>query len=250
MTLRYIFLLFLFAFELDAQRVDVAASANLAYVLPQLKEQFVRYHPLASIRIVYGGSGKLAAQIERGAPYDLFLSADTFYVDRLFKKKKTLQKPRVYAQGALVMLSQKGCDCSKGLSILKQKQIEKIAIANPKTAPYGKAAKEALQRSGIYKSIKHKLVYAESISQALVYTLKATDIGFIAKSALFTPSLYRLQKRRNWMEVNATLYNPIQQGGALLVHAKNNKDARAFYEFLFSKEAKVIFEKFGYKVSR
>ncbi len=250
MIIRYFFLILFFCFDLLASRVSVASAANLMYVLPELKTKFMQTHPSARLRFTISGSGKLATQIERGAPYDIFLSANTAYVQRLYNDNKTLKKPKVYAKGALVLLSSKERDFTKGLRLLTSKEITKIAIANPKTAPYGKASVEALKNGALYDSVKDKFVFAESISQTLLYTLKAADIGLVAKSALYAHSLRRLKKNKNWKEIEAKLYTPIKQGAALLLPAKENKDAKDFYEFLFSDEAKTIFEKFGYKVER
>ena len=246
MMIRLLFIHLLFIMTLFASQVRIAAAANLSYVLPELKAEFLRTHPQAQLSFTIGGSGKLAIQIERGAGYDLFLSANTTYVERLHKEGKTLQKPRVYVQGALVMLSRQKRDFSRGIYLLTHPAITKIAIANPKTAPYGKASLEALQKSGIYDKVRSKIVYAESISQTLLYTLKAADIGVVAKSALYAPALKYLKKGANWVEVPANLYTPIAQGAALLRHAKGNEDAKAFYAFLFSDAAKNIFKRYGY----
>ena len=248
MNILYLFVLFLLSGSVYASHINVAAAANLSYALPDLKAKFVQLHPSAEIRFTIGGSGKLAIQIERGAGYDLFLCANTDYVQRLFKEGKTLQQPKIYAQGALVLLSAKKRDFSKGMQLLQESDIEKIAIANPKTAPYGKASLEALQKSALYDMVKQKIVYAESISQTLIYTLRAADIGMVAKSALYAKKLRHFKKGINWIDVPAELYTPISQGGALLVHAKGNEDAKAFYDFLFSDTAKAIFRKYGYRV--
>lgn len=248
MLIRLFLLQLLFVTALFAAKINVAAAANLVYALPKLKSSFLQKHPGSDIRFTIGGSGKLAIQIERGAGYDVFLSANTAYVQRLYQKGKTLQKPKVYAQGALVLLSAKKRDFSKGMELLSESSIEKIAIANPKTAPYGKASVEALKRSGIYDAVKPKIVYAESISQTLIYTLRAADIGLVAKSALYSPKLQHFKKGINWIDVPDELYTPIAQGAALLSHAEGREDAKAFYEFLFSDTARKIFKKYGYKL--
>lgn len=251
MLSRYLFFLvfFLTPYLLSASVVNIAAAANLSYLIPELKTAFMQTHPNAELRFTIGGSGKLAIQIERGAGYDLFLSADTNYPLKLYRKGNTLEKPKVYAKGALVLLSAKKRDFSRGMHLLTQSAIKRIAIANPKTAPYGKASLQALKQSGIYEAIKQKIVYAESISQTLVYTLRAADIGIVAKSSLFAPSLHNLKKGENWEDVGTDLYSPISQSAALLRHAKGNEDAKAFYNFLFGSVAQTIFKKYGYKVS-
>ncbi len=248
MFIRLVLLQFLFLSALFASPINIAVAANLAYVLPKLKAEFLKSYPSSQLHITIGGSGKLAIQIERGAGYDLFLSANTEYVTRLYREGKTLKKPKVYAQGALVLLSRKKRDFSKGMKILTQSDIKKVALANPKTAPYGKASVEALKKSGIYEIVEPKIVYAESVSQTLVYTLRATDMGFVAKSALFAPNMKRFQKGTNWIDVPDKLYTPISQAAALLLHAKGNEEAEAFYDFLFGHKAKEIFQAYGYKV--
>jgi len=135
---------------------------------------------------------------------------------------------------------------SKGLSVLKSDKIKKIAVANPLTAPYGVAAKEALQNAKIYALVKPKLIYGESIGQALTYTITAADIGLVAKSTLFSKKLSRFKEGKNWIDVDKTLYKPTKQGIVLLKNAKNSAIAKEFYNYLLSKRAKEIFKKFGY----
>ena len=112
--------------------------------------------------------------------------------------------------------------------------IKKIAIANPKSAPYGKASVEAMKRGGVYDDIKSKFVYAESISQTVTYATKATDLGFIAKSSLFSSKMAHLKKGVNWIEVDPKLYTPIDQGVVLSKHGEKSAEASAFYAFIFA----------------
>ena len=137
---------------------------------------------------------------------------------------------------------------SQGIDSLSNAKIKKIAIANPKTAPYGIATLEALKNAKLYQANKSKLVYGESISQTVTYAMKATDFGFIAKSALYSPQMSHLKKDRHWVEINSKLYTPIDQGIVILKRAKANQEVKAFYDFIRSPQAKVIFEKFGYLV--
>ena len=132
------------------------------------------------------------------------------------------------------------------MELLKSDSIKKIAVANPKTAPYGIATKEALKNAKVYDVIKSKFVFGESISQTVTYAVKATDLGFIAKSSLFSPQMAHFKKGENWADVNPKLYTPIDQGIVLLKHGENSVEASAFYAFIFSKKAEEIFKKFGY----
>jgi len=174
------------------------------------------------------------------------MSANMKYPEALYRDKVAITKPIVYAEGSLVMLSIKEQDFSKGLNLLLDKKIRTVAIANPKTAPYGIVSREALQNAKIYETIKSKFVYGESISQTVAYTNTAADIGLIAKSALYSSKMARYKKGVNWMEVNAKYYTPIEQGLVLLKDAKNSSEAKAFYDFLQSERAKNIFKDFGY----
>lgn len=243
------FLLFmLLSTSLYAGKIRVAISANVSYAIDDLKKEFNKLYPNTKVEVILGGTGKLVAQIKHKAPYDILLSANMEYPKSLYETGEAITRPIVYAQGSLVYLSNKEIDLSKGISILESKNIKKIAIANPKTAPYGEASIEALKSANIYEKVKSKLVYGESISQTVIYSIRATDIGIIAKSALFSPKLSHLKKGKNWIDVDSKLYTPIDQGVILLKHGKNNLEASAFYTFLLGQKAKSIFEKFGYRV--
>ena len=237
-----------FAVFASAGNVRVATAANMSFALPELIKAFTQHHPQTHIAMQVGGSGKLRAQIENGAPFDLFLSANTAYPEALAAKGLSLGKPVVYAKGALALLSLKGAPLSTDLSTLTDARYGRIAVANPVTAPYGVAAVEALKHAGVYEKVKPKLIYGESISQTVIYTLKAADGGIIAKSALFSPKLSRFKEGREWVAVDRSLYTPIAQGMVLLQHAQHNADAKAFFEFLQSDEAKAILKRYGYEV--
>jgi molybdate transport system substrate-binding protein len=231
----------LLSLSLFASKINIAVAANVSYAIPELMNEFNKTNPM-KIRTIIGSSGKLTAQISNGAPFDIFLSANMKYPNFLYNKKLTITKPIVYAKGSLVLFSHKQKDFSEGLSLLKN--TKKIAIANPKTAPYGKASIEALKNAKLYKDIKHKFVYGESISQTLAYTQKATDIGIIAKSSLYSSKMKRYKKDINYMDINSKLYTPIAQG-VVLINAK----AKDFYEFILSAKAKEIFKKYGYIIN-
>jgi len=233
---------------LQASTINIAVAANVSYAIEDLKKEFKKEYLKTKINVILGSSGKLTAQIKNGAPYMLFMSANMKYPGALYKDKIAITKPVVYAEGSLVMLSVKQQDFSKGLSLLLDEKIKIVAIANPKTAPYGIVSREALKNAKIYEKLKRKFVYGESISQTVAYTNTAADIGLIAKSALYSSKMSRYKKGVNWIEVDSKYYTPIEQGLVLLKDAKNSSEARAFYDFLQSKKAKKIFEDFGYIV--
>ncbi len=233
---------------LFAQNVRIAAAANMGYALPKIIEAFKVMHPDSSIDVAIGGSGKLRTQIENGAPFDLFLSANTAYPEALFQKGIGVKPPVVYALGELVLFSKDGLNLDEGLSVLVGEKIERIAIANPKTAPYGKAAKEALQKSGLWEHVASKIVYGESISQTVIYTMRMVDVGIIARSALFSGKLKPYMKHATYQPVDADTYEPIAQGMLLLHTPKENPDATALYDFLQTAQARKILQAYGYRI--
>jgi len=248
MKIKILLLLIALISSLNAQNIKVAVAANLSYAMKPLTQAFHQLHPDIKVDTIIGGTGKLFAQIQHHAPFDLLLSANMLYPEKLYQSGDAITRPIVYAQGSLVLLSTKDLDLSQGLNLLKDPSIKKIAIANPKTAPYGIATIQALKHTNIYDTIKSKFVYGESISQTLTYATRVADIGFIAKSALFAPAMKRYQKGTHWVDIDPKLYSPIDQGIVLLRHAKRSKEASAFYAFMLSRQAKVILESFGYRV--
>jgi molybdate transport system substrate-binding protein len=232
--------------SLYGEKINIAVAANVSYAIDDLIKEFNKTNPDTEVQVTLGSSGKLTAQIKNGAPYDLFMAANMKYPEALAKDEIAITKPIVYAQGSLAILSAKKIDFSKGLDLLKEDKIKKIAIANPKTAPYGKATVEALKNANI--DVSKKFVYGESISQTVSYAITAADLGFIAKSSLYSSKMKKFEKNSNWVDVDPKLYTPINQGIVILSKAKSSKDTKAFYDFILGEKAKKIFKEFGYLV--
>ena len=238
-----------------AGEITVAAAANVTYALNKLVKEFNKTNPDTKVQIILGSSGKLVSQIENGAPFDIFMSADMKFPQALFDKKITKTTPVIYAQGALAMLSAKELDYSRGINIVNDSSISKIAIANPKTAPYGAAAVEAIKNAKI-TGIENKFVFAESISQAVTYATTAADIGFVAKSSLYEDSMSGYKENKHWITVDPKLYSAIEQGIVIIDHSNNlvglindnkkEEEIKAFYDFILSDRAKKIFTDYGY----
>ena len=247
MKLKLLFIL-LFSTYSMAGSIQIAVAANVSYAIDDLKKAFNKIHPDTKVQVVLGSSGKLAAQIKHGAPYQLFMSANMKYPEALYKDKVAVTAPVVYSQGTLAYLSHKPQDFSKGMALLKGENIKRIAVANPKTAPYGKAAVEAMKSASVYEEVKNKFVFAESISQTVSYTVTATDIGLIAKSSLYSPKMKQYKENINWKEVDSKLYTPIQQGIVILKKGEENSEVKAFYDFILSQNAQKILKDFGYLV--
>ncbi|MGB5868202.1 MAG: molybdate ABC transporter substrate-binding protein [Arcobacteraceae bacterium] len=231
-----------------AGTINVAVAANVSYAIDDLKKEFHTISPDTTVNITLGSSGKLTAQIKNGAPYQIFMAANMKYPKALYEDKIAITKPIVYAQGSLAYLSSKQQDFSKGIKLVENASISKIAIANPKTAPYGKAAVEAMKNGGVYDNVVSKYVYAESISQTVTYAITATDIGFIAKSSLYSPKMAQYKEGINWADVDPKLYTPIKQGIVLLKNGESNSEAKAFYKYILSTKAKKILSSYGYLV--
>lgn len=239
--MKILLLLLTFIVSSFSASLNIAAAANTAYVLEEIKREFIKLHPDAKINISLGSSGKLVAQIKNGAPFDLFFSANMDFAQILYNDKFAINAPQIYASGKVAILSIRGH--KPDLNSLKDDKIKTIIIANPKTAPYGAATLEILQKVGIYKDIKHKIIKTNSIGDALNQTIKAGDIGFVAASSLMAK---QMQRYNNYLILDNSLHTSIDQGMVILAHGKDNQLAKAFYDFILSKTAQDIFAKFGY----
>lgn len=230
---------------LNAANIRVAAAANIGYVLEELKDEFLKTHPNDNLDVVLASSGKLNAQIKSGANYAVFMAANIKFAQDLYDNGFASFPAEVYTKGILVMFSKEKRDLAKGLELLKDKNIHKIAVANTKTAPYGIASLEAFNKTGVYKDIEDKIVQADSISGVLPYALSAAEIGFIPKSALSGKAEYK--QGENFIEVDRALYTPLNQAMVLLKTHKDDALANDFYKFIKSDVAKAIFQKHGYE---
>jgi molybdate transport system substrate-binding protein len=227
------------------QPLIVATAANMQFAMKAIVHQFSRETGV-SCKVIISSSGKLTAQIKSGAPYDVFVSADMKYPETLYKDGFGVAPPQVYAYGKLVLWSLKKQDTLSLQELAKQK-IKHIALANPKTAPYGVAAVDVLKNAGLYKKVENKLVYGESIAQTNQFIMSGTaDIGFTAQSVVMAPEV---KGKGTWMAINPDLYKPIAQGILILKKGKKyNKDANKLVDFIFAKGGRVMLEKYGYNV--
>ncbi|WP_233496643.1 molybdate ABC transporter substrate-binding protein [Mucilaginibacter hurinus] len=249
MNCKNLSIVFLFFFHLGnipafAQNLRIAAAANLQALMLALKADFKK-HTGITAEIITGSSGKLVAQISNGAPYDVFLSADMQYPETLHARGFTTGKPVVYAMGTLIICTSKKQMLDKWQQILSNPETKKIAIANPATAPYGKAAGQVLNKIAAFAAVKSKVVYGESVAQVNTYlTTGVADIGFTAKSVIYdTGNTNTL----SWQEINPQTYQPIKQGIVILKHGAGNPAAKKFYHYLLGHSAKHIFKNYGYK---
>ncbi|MEW6562788.1 MAG: molybdate ABC transporter substrate-binding protein [Pseudomonadota bacterium] len=231
--------------QLLAAPLTVAVAANVKYAFDDLQAAFAKESGV-EIRPVFSSAGKIVSQIEGGAPFDVFLSADMEYPEKLYAQKLAVTKPQVYAYGTLVLWTLKLLDLGKGLSVLTDDGVVKVALPNPRVAPYGRAAIQALTAQKLFPAVEPKLVYGESITQATQYIDSgAADIGFTAKSVVIAPEMHG---RGRWVELPKDSYEPIAQGVVILKHGAETQfeAARRFVHFLTSPKAREIFRQYGY----
>jgi molybdate transport system substrate-binding protein len=238
-----------FAIPLSAQAgITMAIAANMQPVMERMKPM-IEKEVGVKLDIIPGSSGKLSAQVAEGAPFDIFVSADMKYAEDLFAKGFAIAHARQYARGVLVLwTANKDLRPSADLSWLLAGNIKKIAIANAATAPYGRAAEEALRYYKLYDKLKEKLVYGESIGQTQQFIASGSaDIGFIARSQAVAGEM---NGKGKFVEVDSKAYSPINQGAVILKHGMANNAAavRKVYEFLYSDKAKALFKEYGYIV--
>lgn len=225
--------------------VRIATAANMQFAMEQLTSTFTK-NTGVFCEVVVSSSGKLFAQIREGAPYDLFVSADLKYPNELHKNKLTRSVPKVYAYGQLVLWTMTDT-LPLSLDQLTLNQIKHIAIANPKTAPYGRAAKEVLKHHSLAAAVNDKLVYGESIAQTNQFIISgAAEVGFTSRSVVVSEEM---KGKGKWVAINNHDYSPIKQGVVILNNRKiENPGVQKFYDFLFSEEGKNILQNFGYSV--
>lgn len=228
-----------------AQSTFVVVAANMKDAFTEINVQFQKEHK-ADLKIIFGSSGNFASQIIHGAPFHLFISADEQYPLELFKKGKTIDEGKVYAIGKLALIINQ----SKGASTNESKddlislinRANKIALAKPELAPYGKASMEYLKASHLWDIAKDKIVYADNIAMAAMFvSTGSADMGFTALSIAKSPAI---QKSTHSLVLNTSLYQPIKQRMVLIKNP--TKDAVALYNFMQSPIAKEILRQYGY----
>lgn len=227
-----------------AQRIKVAAAANLQSVVKALGADFKQKTGI-TIEPILGASGNLTTQIKSGAPFDVFLSADMNFPETLFKEGFGVKKPVAYARGSLIICSRQDIGFENWERVLLTPRINKIAIANAAIAPYGKAANEVLKMKGILDDVQPKIVTGESISQVNTYiTTGVADVGFTTQALVKDPNN---KIKLYWQVIDPKSYAPIEQGMVILKHGAANPDAQKFYDYMMSAAAKKILEDFGYR---
>jgi molybdate transport system substrate-binding protein len=238
--------LLLLSLGLQAQTVKVTAAADLRYAMDEIAQLYMRTNQGSKIEVVYGSSGNAYTQISNGAPFDVYFSADIMYPQKLKEAGLTIAEPKMYAIGRLVLWSST-LDVSKGMDILKTPKI-KIATANPEHAPYGQRAVEALKHYKLYAQVEKQLRFGENISQAAQFCLTGNaDAGLLALSLVLSPTM---SNKGKYFLIPETAHRPLEQGFVLLKRAEGNKTAFDFCKFIETREARGIFEKYGFTLPK
>lgn len=230
----------------QAQPLSVAAAADLQAVLPLVVGPFER-ETGQTVRITFGSSGNFYAQIQNGAPFDVFLSADLDYPTRLVEAGLAARETlREYAAGRLVLWSRRdrGLDLTRGLEALADAHVRRVSIANPAHAPYGRAAVEALRRAGLYERVSGKLVMGENVSQAAQFAQSGNaDAGLFALSIALTPAVQAVGAH---VDIPSALYAPIRQGGVVINASRQRPLAERFLGRLVQPDAARLLARFGF----
>ncbi|MFL6300404.1 MAG: molybdate ABC transporter substrate-binding protein [Terriglobales bacterium] len=231
-----------------ADELNVAAASDLNFAMTELAAKYEKQTG-TTVKVTFGSSGNFFTQIQNGAPFDMFFAADIDYPKKL--EAAGLGEPGTlyqYATGKIVMWvpATSKLDVSKGLALLLEPAVRKISIANPKHAPYGRAAVAAMTQQGIYDKLIDKLVFGENISQATQFVESGNaDVGIIALSLAMAPAM---ADKGRYFEIPHDMYPPLDQG-AIVIKASQKKDqAKQFLAYLKNPESVALMQRYGFKL--
>jgi molybdate transport system substrate-binding protein len=240
----------LLALPAAAEQLLVAAASDLSYCIDELAAAFRKESPDTDLKVSLGASGNFYAQIRNGAPHEVFLSADMEYPAQLAKlgaADGATLTPYAVGRLALWTLDPK-LDPAQGLALLRDPRVQRVAIANPDTAPYGRAAKAALVRDGLLDAVTPKLVIGENIAQTAQFVQSGNaQAGIVSYSALRSPKLAGVG--RHYLVPEAGMA-PIEQGAIVTRAGAANPQALRFVRFLGTPAARAIFERHGFGLPR
>lgn len=226
------------------QPVRIAAAADLRFALDDILELYRADHPERSIEVIYGSSGRFRAQIVNGAPFDLYFSADIAYPRALAEAGLAATEVVPYALGRIVLWSSTAEASELTLADLQQPEFRRIAIANPRHAPYGARAKEALESAGLWQSLEPKLVFGENIAQTMQLVQSgAAEVGIIALSLVLSPAVL---EQGGYSLIDDALHQPLEQGFIVTARATENETAHHFARYIVQNESRSIFRAYGF----
>ena len=227
-----------------AGEIAIAAAADLKFALEEIVATFRQTHPGEKLQTIYGSSGKFHTQIQQGAPYDLYFSADIAYPQTLAREGFAASAVKPYAFGRIVLWSASRDASRMTLADLADPSIRKIAIANPRHAPYGKRAEEALRASGIWQKVESRLVMGENIAQTAQYVQSGNaDVGIIALSLALNQEL---ASTGGYTLIPESLHQPLTQGFIVTRRAAGNPLAQQFADYMAGPAARSIMTRWGF----
>lgn len=227
-----------------AEKITIAAAADLKFAMDEIVALFKQAHPGDEVQVIYGSSGKFHAQIRNNAPYDLYFSADVHYAQSLVDAGFAASGVRPYALGRIVLWSADRDASQMTLESLADPKIARIAIANPRHAPYGKRAEEALRAAGLWNKVQSKLVFGENIAHAAQFVQTGNaQVGIIALALAISPSLAR--QGGHWL-IPDTLHAPLEQGFIITRRAAGSPLARRFADHMASEPARTVMVRYGF----
>jgi molybdate transport system substrate-binding protein len=233
-----------------AETIRVAAASDLQAVLPAVASQFEQ-RTGDRVLLTFGSSGNFFTQIQNGAPFDVFMSADIDYPRRLERAGQTEPGQLYeYATGRIVLWarSDSGIDLRQGLAVLATSRVRRVAIANPDHAPYGRAAIAALRHAQLYEQVEGKLVRGENISQAAQFVQSGNaEAGIMALSLALSPAL---KMTGSYVAIPDDFYPPIQQAAVVVARTHSRTTAHRFLDFLKTAETVRLLESFGFVLPR
>ena len=234
--------------KISAAQIAVAAAADLKFALDELATEFQTNQPDITVQITYGSSGSFYTQLQNQAPFDLFFSADVAYPRKLAAAGLALDtNVFLYAVGRIVVWVPKASsvDVEKiGIQSLLAPSVQKIAIANPKHAPYGVAAVAAMKSLKVFEQAEPKLVFGENVAQTAQFVQSgAADIGVIALSLAIAPTM---QGTGRYWEIPLNAYPKMEQGGIILNWTKEAEAARAFRDFVLGEHGRSVLKRYGF----
>lgn len=240
--------LLLFGFAMQSahagEKITIAAAADLKFALDEIVVLFSKAHPADRVETIYGSSGKFQTQIRQGAPFDLYFSADIAYPRALKAEGFAASEVQPYAVGRIVLWSPSRDAGRMTLADLAEPAIRKIAIANPKHAPYGKRAEEALRAAGVWEKVEAKLVYGENVAQTAQFVQTGNaQAGIVALSLALSPELAR---QGGYALISDKLHQPLEQGFIVTRRAAGNLLAQAFARFMTGQDARAVMTHYGF----
>ena len=234
----------LMATAAHSEKITVAAAADLKFAMDEIVATFKKANPADEVDVIYGSSGKFHTQIQQGAPYDLYFSADIAFPRELVKGDFAASEVKPYAFGRIVLWSASLDASQMTLASLTDPKVTRIAIANPKHAPYGKRAEEALRASGLWEKVEPKLVYGENIAHTAQFVQTGNaQVGIIALALAVNPEL---AKHGGYWLIPDKLHEPLEQGFIITKRAEGNAAAKRFADNMGSKAARTVMTRYGF----